>query len=53
MKTWEYPTGEIVRRKFTPISTCQNTDSLDFIFKIYRSNTHPIYPNGGKITQRL
>ena len=53
MNTWEYPLGETVRRKFTPISSCKDKERLDFLFKIYREKSNSHYPHGGKITQRL
>lgn len=40
-------------RKYTPISSCQQKDRIDCLFKIYRANSHPQFPNGGKFTPYL
>jgi NAD(P)H-flavin reductase len=53
LKTHDHPEGELVTRKYTPISLSSQTEALDFIFKIYRPNQHPNFPNGGKMTPEL
>ena len=42
-----------MRRKFTPISPCGQTQHVDFLFKVYRVQAGRDHPHGGKITQRL
>jgi NAD(P)H-flavin reductase len=51
--TKEHPEGELVQRKYTPISTVQNCGYVDFVIKIYRKNVHPKFPDGGVMTQFL
>lgn len=53
MPTPEHPEGELVERKYTPISTIQNNGYVDFVIKIYRKNVHPRFPDGGIMTQYL
>lgn len=53
MPTPEHPEGELVQRKYTPISTIQSNGYVDFVIKIYRKNVHPRFPDGGIMTQYL
>ena len=53
MPTPEKPQGELVQRKYTRISTVQNSGFVDFVIKIYRKDVHPRFPNGGQMTQYL
>ncbi|KAI6186959.1 Cytochrome-b5 reductase [Aphelenchoides besseyi] len=40
--------GKEVSRKYTHVSESQS--NIDFLIKIYGPNTHPEYPDGGKLT---
>ena len=53
MPTKETPSGELVQRKYTPISSVLNNGYVDFLIKIYRKNVHPRFPEGGVMTQYL
>ena len=60
LKTYDHPEGEELVRKYTPINPCSQTvpfhitqDTIDMLVKIYRPNTHPDFPHGGKITPFL
>lgn len=48
--TKEVPKGELVQRKYTPISSVRNNGYVDFLIKIYRKNVHPRFPDGGVMT---
>jgi NAD(P)H-flavin reductase len=50
INTKETPSGELVQRKYTPISHVRNNGYVDFVIKIYRSNVHPKFPDGGVMT---
>lgn len=47
------PNGELVSRKYTPVSAIHEKGSIDFVIKIYRKNVHPKFPNGGIMTTFL
>ena len=51
--TSEHPEGELVTRKYTPISQVHEKGVVEFPIKIYRRNVHPKFPEGGKMTQYL
>ena len=51
--TPEHPEGEVVSRKYTPISQVHDKGTIVFPIKIYRKNVHPNFPDGGKMTQYL
>ncbi len=51
--TKEHPEGELVERKYTPISAIHNQGCVDFVIKIYRKGIHPRFPDGGIMTQYL
>lgn len=45
--------GETVVRSYTPISPVDQKGYVDFVIKVYKPNTHPDYPAGGKMSQYL
>jgi len=45
--------GELVVRPYTPTSSDDDKGYFDLVLKIYKSNVHPKFPNGGKLTQFL
>lgn len=45
--------GEVIKRKYTPLGLEDQKGIVEFLVKIYRSNTHENYPDGGKLTQYL
>lgn len=45
--------GELVVRPYTPTSSDEDKGYFDLVLKIYKSNVHPKFPNGGKLTQFL
>lgn len=52
--TWEFPEGETVSRKYTPISPCNiHSEKIELLLKIYRPGSHPKFPHGGKLTPYL
>lgn len=51
--TEEFPEGEEVSRKYTPISPIDQTGTFDLLIKVYHKNIHPDFPEGGKLTQYL
>lgn len=53
IETKEKPEGELICRKYTPISMITNESYVDFCIKIYRKGTHPRFPDGGIMTQYL
>jgi len=53
MKTDDEPEGEIISRKYTPISHILDQGTFQLLIKIYHKNVHPDYPNGGIISQYL
>jgi NAD(P)H-flavin reductase len=53
LPTKEFPDGEEISRKYTPISDIHVKGSFDILIKIYRKDTHPEYPEGGLLTQHL
>ncbi|KAK6625683.1 NADH-cytochrome b5 reductase 2 [Polyplax serrata] len=44
---------ELVIRSYTPITSDDDHGYVDLIVKIYRKNTHPKFPDGGKMSQYL
>jgi hypothetical protein len=50
LKTKEHPDGELIQRKYTPISEITNQGFIDFVIKIYRKNVAPRFPDGGIMT---
>jgi cytochrome-b5 reductase len=45
--------GELVIRSYTPVSSDDDKGFVDLVVKVYRSNVHPKFPDGGKMTQHL
>jgi len=45
--------GLSIRRKYTPISKFDQKGSFDMLIKIYRPNSHPEFPGGGRLTPHL
>ncbi|KAF7707654.1 NADH-cytochrome b5 reductase 2 [Silurus meridionalis] len=45
--------GNLVIRAYTPISSDEDQGHVDLIIKVYHKNTHPNYPDGGKMSQYL
>jgi len=53
IKTKDEPDGEIISRKYTPISSIFEKGKFDLLIKTYHKNLHPDYPEGGIISQYL
>jgi len=53
IKSKEFPEGELVSRKYTPISWIMDQGKLQLLVKVYYKNVHPNFPEGGKMTQYL
>ena len=51
--TAENPNGELIERKYTPITAVRHQSYVDFVIKVYRKNFHPKFPEGGIMTQYL
>lgn len=51
--TAEHPEGELVSRKYTPISVLRQQGFVKFPIKVYRRNVHPQFPEGGVMSQYL
>ncbi|OQV18334.1 NADH-cytochrome b5 reductase 2 [Hypsibius exemplaris] len=45
--------GKTVIRPYTPISSDDDLGYTDLLVKVYFANTHPKYPEGGKMSQHL
>jgi len=45
--------GSLVVRPYTPTSSDEDLGHMDLVVKIYPANTHPKFPEGGKMTQHL
>jgi cytochrome-b5 reductase len=45
--------GKLVMRSYTPVSSDLDRGHVDFVVKIYFKNTHPKFPEGGKMSQHL
>eukprot|EP00127_Corallochytrium_limacisporum_P004184 Clim_evm129s157 gene=Clim_evmTU129s157 len=45
--------GKPVMRSYTPITSDDEVGYFDLMIKVYFSNVHPKFPNGGKMTQYL
>eukprot|EP00928_Gymnodinium_smaydae_P010609 TRINITY_DN1399_c0_g1_i1.p1 TRINITY_DN1399_c0_g1~~TRINITY_DN1399_c0_g1_i1.p1 ORF type:complete len:902 (-),score=171.45 TRINITY_DN1399_c0_g1_i1:537-3242(-) len=48
--TWK---GEVVMRPYTPMTDNKTLGHVDFLVKVYFANTHPNFPDGGKMSQHL
>ena len=47
IKSKEFPEGDEVQRKYTPISMVTQKGYVDFLIKVYYANVHPRFPEGG------
>lgn len=45
--------GSLVVRAYTPVSSDEDQGYVDLVVKVYYKNTHPSYPDGGKMSQYL
>ncbi len=45
--------GQLVIRPYTPTSCDEDQGHMDLVVKVYFRNTHPKFPDGGKMTQHL
>ncbi|XP_014281123.1 NADH-cytochrome b5 reductase 3 isoform X1 [Halyomorpha halys] len=45
--------GDAVIRPYTPITSDDDVGHMDLAVKVYRKNTHPKFPAGGKMSQYL
>lgn len=45
--------GNLVIRAYTPVSSDDDKGFVDLVVKVYYKNTHPNYPDGGKMSQYL
>lgn len=45
--------GSLVVRPYTPTSSDNDLGCMDLVVKVYHSNVHPKFPEGGKMTQYL
>mmetsp|Transcript_36968 Transcript_36968/g.82180 ORF Transcript_36968/g.82180 Transcript_36968/m.82180 type:complete len:968 (+) Transcript_36968:95-2998(+) len=46
-------TGEVVSRPYTPTTSDADVGFVDFVIKVYFSNTNPKFPAGGRMSQHL
>ncbi|XP_011641156.1 NADH-cytochrome b5 reductase 2 isoform X2 [Pogonomyrmex barbatus] len=44
---------EVVIRSYTPVSSDDDRGYVDLVIKVYFKNTHPKFPEGGKLSQYL
>jgi len=47
------PNGEVVMRPYTPMTDDHTLGHVDLLVKVYFANTHPRFPEGGKMSQHL
>ncbi|KAK1327581.1 hypothetical protein QTO34_012870 [Cnephaeus nilssonii] len=45
--------GNLVIRPYTPVSSDDDKGFVDLVIKVYFKDTHPKFPNGGKMSQYL
>jgi len=45
--------GDLCSRPYTPVSSDDDHGYVDFVIKVYFANTHPKFPEGGKMTQHM
>ncbi|XP_059392453.1 NADH-cytochrome b5 reductase 2 [Carassius carassius] len=45
--------GNLAIRAYTPVSSDEDQGYVDLVVKVYYKNTHPNYPDGGKMSQYL
>ena len=49
----QLPNGDSLTKAYTPISTENDQGYFDLLIKIYHQNTHPKFPNGGRMTSNV
>lgn len=45
--------GSLVVRAYTPVSSDEDQGFVDLVVKVYYKNSHPAFPEGGKMSQYL
>lgn len=45
--------GSLVVRAYTPVSSDEDQGFVDLVVKVYYKNSHPSFPEGGKLSQYL
>lgn len=45
--------GSLVVRAYTPVSSDEDQGYVDLVVKVYHKNSHPSFPEGGKMSQHL
>lgn len=45
--------GNLVVRPYTPVTSDEDKGHFDLVIKVYFSNVHPKFPDGGKMSQHL
>ncbi len=45
--------GELVSKSYTPVSSDVDKGFVDFVIKVYKSNVHPDFPEGGVMSQKI
>ncbi|XP_075898736.1 NADH-cytochrome b5 reductase 2 [Nelusetta ayraudi] len=45
--------GALVVRAYTPVSCDEDQGFVDLVLKVYYKNSHPSFPEGGKLSQHL
>ncbi|XP_059191469.1 NADH-cytochrome b5 reductase 2 [Centropristis striata] len=45
--------GSLVVRAYTPVSSDEDQGYVDLVVKVYYKNSHPSFPDGGKMSQYL
>ncbi|XP_053741536.1 NADH-cytochrome b5 reductase 2 [Synchiropus splendidus] len=45
--------GALVVRAYTPVSSDEDHGHVDLVIKVYYKDTHPSFPEGGKMSQHL
>jgi len=45
--------GSLVVRAYTPVSSDEDQGHVDLVVKVYYKNSHPSFPDGGKLSQHL
>ncbi|CAL8262435.1 unnamed protein product [Merluccius merluccius] len=48
-----YMFSSLVVRAYTPVSSDEHKGYVDLVVKVYHKNTHPSFPEGGKMSQYL
>jgi len=45
--------GQLIVRPYTPVTSDDDKGYMDLVVKVYFKNSHPKFPDGGKLTQYL